>query len=148
MHIQKQAHTDDKTAVWKTPLSSFCFTFRRANRDTNKPIISVSTTTASSWSEFTFIQMWFLWLCNLFSSAWRNSHERNHNGFTCPWEKEYIQTLKKIWFSLTLQLCRRPLGDTDGKWLWLLPAWADFEGRLRGTMSWQSNVPVLSPGSL
>lgn len=71
-----------------------CLTFNQTNPDTNKPIISVSTTATLSWSEFTFIQMWFLWLCNLFSSAQRDSRKCNHKGFARPWEKEYIQTWK------------------------------------------------------
>lgn len=148
LHTQTSAHTDDRRGVWKKSFVFLCLTFNQTNPDTNKPIISVSTTTALSWSKFTFILTWFLCHCNLFSSARRNSREHNHNGFTRPWEAEYIQTWKKMWFSFTPQCCCRPPCGADRKWEWLLPAWAGFEGRLRGTMSRRSNVPALSPGSL
>lgn len=72
-----------------------CLSFAQTNPDTNKPIIGLSIPTALPGSEFTSIQMWFLWLCRSFSSTQRNTREPNHNGFARPWEKEHAQTSKK-----------------------------------------------------
>lgn len=85
-----------------------CSTFNQTNHDTNKPIISVSTTTA--WPEFTFIQMWFRWHCNLFSSAHTNARERDLNTIACPWREEYIKAWKTLDFPSHLSCAVVPRG--------------------------------------
>lgn len=100
-HTKTSTHPDDKLAVYSFEKSFvfLCLTF------STKPTLTPTNPS----SVFPRQQLYHgqsshsykcdsCAVCNLFSSARRNRRERNHNGFTRPWEKEYIQTWKNVIF--------------------------------------------------